>query len=266
MIMLFCLFHINTLSQLLHSISWKDDRRRKWNSPSVMIEFFLPNSRAPLMGLIFPRWGFALPRIPPPTSVLYSAVTNPFRENVRTQNTPNPTPKHLSSWPEVQSGKNELPSGQNGPQLGQCLKIGQNFSRSGQKKIVHPSVLRSSWEKNSAAPLENGYFLKKKWQQTINPMVRIHNQKIQINLYFWSPSAGSRSWAGQKVTTYKILRNFGADNYSATKNFTSTLVILSSKIEIQTTSPEVKGLLMQAGYLTDHRTVKEFALVVRCWL
>ena len=28
------------------------------------------------MDLILPRWGFILPRIPPPTPVLYSAITN----------------------------------------------------------------------------------------------------------------------------------------------------------------------------------------------
>ena len=67
------------------------------------------------MGLILPRWGLILPRIPPPTPVLYSAVTDPFGGYVRTQNTPNPTPKHPFSWPEVESGQNELLSGQNGP-------------------------------------------------------------------------------------------------------------------------------------------------------
>ena len=45
------------------------------------------------MGLILPRWGLILPRISPPTSVLYSAVTNPFLGYVQTQNIPKPTPK-----------------------------------------------------------------------------------------------------------------------------------------------------------------------------
>ena len=66
-----------------------------------MIEFFFPNSRALLplfvriaqMGLILPSWGLILPGVPPPTYVLYSAVTNPFQGYVRTKNTPNSTPK-----------------------------------------------------------------------------------------------------------------------------------------------------------------------------
>ena len=53
---------------------------------NIMIEFLFSNFRALLplfvqiaqMVLISPRWGLILPRIPPPTPVLYSAVTNPF--------------------------------------------------------------------------------------------------------------------------------------------------------------------------------------------
>ena len=67
-----------------------------------MIEFFPPilEHFRPLflqiaqMGLILPRWDLILPRIPPATPVLYSAVTNPFRGYVHTQNTPSPTPKY----------------------------------------------------------------------------------------------------------------------------------------------------------------------------
>ena len=58
----------------------------------LMIEFFPPNSRAlAQMGLILPRWGLILPRIPPPTPVLYSAFTDPFQGYVHTQNTFNPS-------------------------------------------------------------------------------------------------------------------------------------------------------------------------------
>ena len=72
-----------------------------------MIEFFSPNLEhfCPLftqiahMCLILPRWGLILPRIPPPTPVLNSAVTNPFLGYVCTRNTPNPTRQHPFSWP-----------------------------------------------------------------------------------------------------------------------------------------------------------------------
>ena len=87
------------------------------------------------MGLILPRWGLILPRIPPPTPVLYSAVT-------RSAVTSDPTPKHPFSWPELESGQNELQSGQFGPQLGKMFEKWENFSRSGQKKIIHVRYVR----------------------------------------------------------------------------------------------------------------------------
>ena len=55
------------------------------------------------MGLILPRWGLILPRILPPTPVLYSAVTLTFQGYVRTQKTLKPTQKHPFSWPELES-------------------------------------------------------------------------------------------------------------------------------------------------------------------
>ena len=67
--------------------------------------------------------------------VLFSAVTNPFRGYVCTQNTPNPTPKHPSSWPDFESGQNQLLSGQMDPNWANFLKSGQNISRSGQKNL-----------------------------------------------------------------------------------------------------------------------------------
>ena len=61
----------------------------RFQSLIFMIEFFPPNARALLptfrtncqmpVGLILPRWGLILPRIPPQTPILYSAVTHPFR-------------------------------------------------------------------------------------------------------------------------------------------------------------------------------------------
>ena len=86
---------------------------------NIMIEFFsrILEHFYPLfvqiahMGLILPIWDLILPRIPPPTPVLHSDVTHPFSRYVRTQNTPKPTPKHPFSWPELESGQNELPSG-----------------------------------------------------------------------------------------------------------------------------------------------------------
>ena len=66
--------------------------------------------------------GSHLPRIPPQTPILYSAITKPFGGHVRTQKNPNPAPKHPLFWLEVESVQNELQSGQNGPQLGKMFE------------------------------------------------------------------------------------------------------------------------------------------------
>ena len=73
------------------------------------------------MGLILPIWGLILPRILSQTPVLYSAVTNPF-QGMYEQDTPSPTPKYPFSWPDSESGQNELLSGQNGPSLGKMFE------------------------------------------------------------------------------------------------------------------------------------------------
>ena len=66
------------------------------------------------MGLILPRWGLLLPRIPPPTHVLYSAVTHPFLGYVN------------EMW--------EYSLGNLNPNWATCLKSGQNFIEVG---IIH---------------------------------------------------------------------------------------------------------------------------------
>ena len=89
---------------------------------SSMIVFFCPNLEhfCPLFvqiaqtGLILPRWGLILPRIPPPTF----------------------------SWPDFESGQNELLSGQKWTPSGQnVLKMGKTFLEVGKKEIyLHPDV------------------------------------------------------------------------------------------------------------------------------
>ena len=101
------------------------------------------------MGLILPRWGLILPRSPPPTPVLYPDVTHPFWRYVYTQNSPKPTSKHPISWPELESGQNELQSGQFGHQLGKMFEKWQIFSRSGQKNFIHECFL---WFSRSIIP------------------------------------------------------------------------------------------------------------------
>ena len=116
-----------------------------------MIEFFFPilEHFCPFfiqiaqMGLISPRWGLILPRIPPPTSVLTLQSQTPF-----TQNNPNrakPTPKHPFSWPEHENGQNELPSRQPGSNWANVWKVDKTFLEVGKKQNSYWTEL-ADWQ------------------------------------------------------------------------------------------------------------------------
>ena len=90
------------------------------------------------MGLILPRWGLTLPRVPPPTLFLLSRHI-PLS---RTQNTLNPTLKHPIFWPELESGQNWQLSGQNGPQLGKMWKVSKSFLEVGKKNYSSGNWVR----------------------------------------------------------------------------------------------------------------------------
>ena len=77
---------------------------------------------------------FIFQQVPPPTPVLYTAVTNPFPGYVSTQNTPKPPKKHPFSWPK--SGQNEIQSGQNGPQQSKFFEKWAKLFRSGHSEIT----------------------------------------------------------------------------------------------------------------------------------
>ena len=102
-----------------------------------MIEFFPPilENFCPLfiliaqMGLISPRWGLILPRIPPPTPVLYLAVTHPFWRYVPTQNTINPPKNTPFPVLNLKVGKMNYNLGNLDPNWAKHLKSEQNFSR-----------------------------------------------------------------------------------------------------------------------------------------
>ena len=65
-----------------------------------------------------------------------------FLGYVLTQNTPKPTPKHPFSWPSnFKVGKMNYSLGNLDPNWTKCLKCGQNFSSSRQKKLfIHVSL------------------------------------------------------------------------------------------------------------------------------
>ena len=86
---------------------------------STMIESPPPSSKALLP--TFRTRVLILPRIPRPTPVLYSAV--PLSGICTYTEHPKPHPKTpLFQVPELESGRNELPSGQPGPQLGNIFE------------------------------------------------------------------------------------------------------------------------------------------------
>ena len=116
------------------------------NHPANMIEFFPPNSRAlwPIFrtncpnGSHFAQMGphFAQNTNPKPCSLL--SRHTPLSGICTDTNTPKFTSKHPFSWPELESGPMNYHLGQMDPTWAKCLKNGQNFSRSRQKKNIHP--------------------------------------------------------------------------------------------------------------------------------
>ena len=105
-----------------------------------MTEFFLLNSRALLpffvligqTGLILPRWGLILPRIPLPTLVLYPAGTHPFRGFIT------PPASHQSTpFPDLnlKVGKKNYGLGNLDPSGQYVRKVNKTFLEVGKKKL-----------------------------------------------------------------------------------------------------------------------------------
>ena len=137
--------------------------RGEMASMLTMIEFFLPNSRAILPTFQtncphrshFSQMGsdFAQNTTSKPCSC--SVVTNSFLGYVPTQNTPKPTPKHLFSLPDFESGKNDLLSGQNGPHLGEmCEKWAKLFKKWAKKYLFLCFMSAAPWVWLSAGATE----------------------------------------------------------------------------------------------------------------
>ena len=129
-----CSFDINKIiftSQNLHIIikTWFSN----WVSIAIDDWFFPPNSRAilPTFRTSSPE-GLILPRILPPTTVLYSAVTHHFWRYVRTQNTPCPSQNTPFPGLNLKIGKMNYGLGNFDPNWAKWVKSGQNLSRSGQ--------------------------------------------------------------------------------------------------------------------------------------
>ena len=94
---------------LNHALQWvsscvhqENQKYNDWISPPQFFKSTFDWSHFAQMGSQYS------PRIPPPIPGLYSAVTHPFLGYVQTQNTPKPTSKQPFSWPELESGQNEL--------------------------------------------------------------------------------------------------------------------------------------------------------------
>ena len=103
----------------------------------IMIQFFGPIldhfcpsfMQIAQMGLILPKWGLILPKKPPPTPVLYSAVTNMYEH----ETPPAPPPKIPLSGPILKVGKMNYCLGKIDPIWTKCLKMGKTFLEVGKK-------------------------------------------------------------------------------------------------------------------------------------
>ena len=91
--------------------------------PHDCLEHFCPTFRTNCPdGSLFCQMGshYAQNTTTNPSSLL--SRHKPLLGYVCTQDTPNPTPKHHFSWPELESGQNQLSSEQNRPQLGKMFE------------------------------------------------------------------------------------------------------------------------------------------------
>ena len=124
--------HIHTTTPTTTQPTWLNF------SPPILEHFGPFFVQIAQMGLTLPRWGLILCRIPTPNPVLYSAVTHPFLGYVRTQ-TPPSSPRNTPFLGlNLKVGQMNYHLGQMDPTWAKCLKSGQNFSRSRQKKNIHP--------------------------------------------------------------------------------------------------------------------------------
>ena len=150
-----------------------------------MIELFLPNSRALLPtfrtncpdGSHFAQTGSHFSQIPPPTSVPYSALTRPFVGYVRTQSTPNPTPKHSfflawtgkwAKWTTIWAKWD--------PNWAICLKSGQKTFLVAGKKRYHLSICCLMETKNHLYRIEKSLPLELGWE--------LHRVRVMNLFYF----------------------------------------------------------------------------------
>ena len=114
-----------------------------------MIKFVLPNSRdfCPIfvqiaqMGIILPRWVLILPKYHHQPLFFTQQSLNPFGDMYKHET--HPTPPQNTAFPGLilKVGKMNYCLGKMDPIWAKCLKGGQNFSRSGQKKIIHYNVI-----------------------------------------------------------------------------------------------------------------------------
>ena len=120
----------------------------KWPQCWPWLNFFCPilEQFCPLfrqiahIGLIFPKWGLILPRIPPANPVLAQSSQTPFWDMYRHKTPPNPPPNTSFPCLILKVGKMIYCLGKMDPIWAKCVKSGQNFSRSGQKNIYSSAV------------------------------------------------------------------------------------------------------------------------------
>ena len=113
------------------------------------------------MGLILPRWGLILPRIPSPTPVLYSALTNTFWGYVH--NTPDPTPKHPFPGLKLKVGKWTTVCVKLIPMWQNIWKVGKTFLEVGKKKIFMMSYTHMNKDPQNPIQLLQGYGLERQY-------------------------------------------------------------------------------------------------------
>ena len=106
-------------------------------SPPILEHFCLLFVQIAQMGLILPRWGLILPRIPHPTPycLLSCCTLHYIWRYVCKQNTPKPTPKHPFPGLNLKVGKMNYSLGNLDPNWAIYLKSGKIFLEAEKKTI-----------------------------------------------------------------------------------------------------------------------------------
>ena len=150
------------------------------NFLSPILEHFCPLfAQIAQMGLILPRWGLILPRVPPPTPVLTQQSDTPFGDMYEYKTPPTPPQKNPFPGLNLKVGKINYHLGKTDPNWANVWKVGKNFLEVAKK--IYSSPIQTPKRPNQVseeAQRTTYQFGCKLWLQSIQNHARHHFQAI----------------------------------------------------------------------------------------